>query len=313
MVFLEFFFCRYMVNFALIICCVSLGVLISRLGLVKSDGYKPINVWLIYVALPSLGLRFVPEIEWSLSTLLPCISPFVLWCGAFLFISFYSRFVRKLDKHTRTALLISSGIGNTAFLGFPMVSAFFGEENLSNAIVFDQMTFIMFSTLVVTVILRVSSSEKVGCKVVLKKLFLFPPFIAAFSALLVSSLYDYSFINPFLDKILATLSPLALFSIGLQLRFDTIRSEIKNLSLGLGYKLFIGPLIILFIVLLVGERSMLGSITVFQSSMPAHITSSLLASQYGIRSDLCNMFVGLGIIASLFTSVLWYFILQYFF
>jgi predicted permease len=173
------------------------------------------------------------------------------------------------------------------------------------------MTFIIFSTLVLTVILKTHNEEKVKPNIILKKIFLFPPFIAALTAFILSSCCDYSIINPFLDKILATLSPLALFSIGLQLKFDNIRNEIKNLSVGLIYKLIIAPSIILLIVILIGEKTMLGCITIFQASMPAHIMSSLLASQYGIKSKLCSMFVGVGIIVSLFTSAMWYLILQY--
>ena len=300
-----------MINFALIICCVSLGMLIARLKLVPNDAYKSINIWLIYVALPTLALRFVPDIQWGMSSLIPSLSPLIMWCGAFVFITIYAKINKGIDKYTKTALLISCGICNSAFLGFPMVSAFFGENNLHYAIVFDQMTFIMFSTLVVSVILKTHNNKNVTPNILLKKIFSFPPFIATLTALVLSSFYDYSIVNPFLDKILATLSPLALFSIGLQLRFDNIKSELKNLSFGLLYKLIIGPAIILIFVLLLDERTILGKITIFQGSMPAHITSSLLAIQYGINPRLCGMFVGVGIVVCLVTSSAWYLVLQF--
>ena len=175
-----------MTNFALIFCCISFGMLVSRLKLVPKDGYKIINIWLIYVTLPALALRFVPVIQWGLSSLLASLSPFIIWCGAFVFITIYTKINKGIDKNTQTALLISSGISNSAFLGFPMVSAFFGEENLHYAIVFDQMTFIMFSTLVVSIILKTYSKEKITPKIILKKIFLFPPFIATLTALILS-------------------------------------------------------------------------------------------------------------------------------
>lgn len=299
-----------MINFALIFFCISLGCLISRFRLVPDGTYKAINIWLIYAALPSLGLRYIPDIQWSISALLPSISPVIMWCGAFLFVGLYARIV-KIDNYTKTALLIAMGISNSAFLGFPMIAAFFGEANIKYAIVFDQVTFIMFSTLVVSIVLKTHNGQKVSPKIIIKKLLRFPPFFSTLIALILSSFVDYSVLNPFFDKILATLSPLALFSIGLQLRLDNIRNELKTLSVGLLYKLVIAPAIILLLVVLLGERNMLGNVTVFEACMPAHITSSLLATQYGIRPDLCSMFVGVGIVISFFTTTLWYFVLQW--
>ena len=298
-----------MINFALILFCISLGVLISRFKLVPEGSYKAINIWLIYAALPTLGLRYIPDIQWNISATLPTISPIIMWCGAFLFVTLYTKIV-KIDTRTKTALLISMGISNSAFLGFPMIAAFFGEENIKHAIVFDQVTFIIFSTLVVSVVLKTDSGQRISPKTIIKKLIQFPPFLGTLIALVLSFFVDYSVLNPFFDKILATLSPLALFSIGLQLKFDNIRNEIRNLSVGLLYKLLIAPAIILLLVLLMDERNMLGNVTIFEACMPAHITSSLLATQYGIRPDLCSMFVGVGIIVSLFTTTIWYFVLQ---
>jgi predicted permease len=101
-----------------------------------------------------------------------------------------------------------------------MVSAYFGEENLYNAIVFDQVTFLMFSVLVVPLVLRTTSDKSSSNAMIFKRILTFPSFLATISALVVSQLIDYSVIYPLLDKILATLSPLALFSIGLQLRIS---------------------------------------------------------------------------------------------
>jgi len=136
-----------------------------------------------------------------------------------LFVSIYARFV-NLSKETKVALLISTGIGNTAFLGIPMVTAYFGENNISNAIIFDQITFIMFSTIVVPLVIKTRTKQQISATFIVKKLFLFPSFLATLLALSISPFFDYSFLNPLLDKILVTLSPLALFSIGLQIKFN---------------------------------------------------------------------------------------------
>ncbi|MPN52200.1 hypothetical protein SDC9_199856 [bioreactor metagenome] len=114
--------------------------------------------------------------------------------------------------------------------------------------------------------------------------------------------------NEFLDKILSTLSPLALFSIGLQLKFGEWRAESKNLLVGLSYKLIVAPLIIFIFVMLTHSTGYFSKVIVFEASMPSHITASLLASQFELNPRLCNLMVGIGIIASFLTSTIWYFV-----
>jgi len=294
-----------MTNFVLIFLCVSVGMFIARKNIIPKDSYKGINAWLLYVALPALALRYVPEIHWSLATIIPAISPILILFFAFIFVSIYAKRA-KIDSQTKTALIITSGLGNTAFLGFPLISAFYGAENIKYAVVFDQVTFLLFSTVVVTLVLKTSSKQEVTSTTILKKIFRFPSFLATLVALIVSPFWDFSFINSFLDKILATLSPLALFSIGLQLKFGEWRSEAKNLFFGLTYKLLFAPFIIFLLLLLFNGTGNFAKIIVFEAAMPAHITASLLLSQYDLNPRLCNLLVGFGIIASFFTSTFWY-------
>jgi predicted permease len=283
-------------------------MLITRINIVPRDSYKGINVWLLNVALPALALRYVPEIEWGFGTIIPAISPIIVWIGANLFIGIYAKKAR-IDRATKTALIVSCGLGNTAFLGFPMISAFFGEENIQYAIVFDQMTFILFSTMAVSLVLKTLSGGKISPFFIVKKIFLFPTFLATITALIVSPFLDYSIINPFLEKILATLSPLALFSIGMQMKFGNWHSELRNIIVSLSYKLLLAPLIIFAIVKFSGLDGMTGNITVFEAAMPAHISASLLASQYELNPQLCNLIVGVGIIVSFVSSAIWWWVM----
>jgi predicted permease len=144
------------------------------------------------------------------------------------------------------------------------------------------------------------------------KIILFPSFLATILALFTSRFINFELIFPFLDKIVATLSPLALFSVGLQIRFDNIRSEAQNLIAGLTYKLFIAPAIILAFLLIFSQKGNLANITIFEAAMPAHITASLLLSQNNINPKLCNLLVGIGIICSFFSSAFWYWICNIF-
>ena len=303
-----------MTHFFLIFICISAGILLSRLKSLPNDAHKGVNAWVINVALPALALRYVPEIEWNGHLLLPLIGPLLLWTGAWLYVRIYDR-KRLLPAGSRTALLITCGLGNTAFLGFPMVSAFYGESEIHHAVVFDQMTFLLFSTIGVITILKASSenTEAINIKFVLKKVLRFPPFLGCLIALILSQFLDFSSINPLFDKLVSTMSPMALFSIGLQLKFGAIKQELKLITAGLLYKLILAPFLILLLALLLHSTGNPAKISVFEAAMSSHITASLLTGQNGLNPRYCSLVVGVGIVMVFFTATGWFFLLEFMF
>jgi predicted permease len=302
-----------MTNFALILICISAGALLSRLRVLPPDAHKGINAWILYVALPALSFRFVPQIEWNMSLLLPVLTPLVVWGGAWVFVAAYARW-RRLSIGSRTALLVTCGLGNTAFIGFPMIAAFFGESEIHHAVVIDQLTFILFATVAVAVIMRAAAAENqakgatVGWGMILRKVFRFPPFVACLLALILPRWVDVSAVNPLLDKLVATVSPMALFSIGMQLRVGAIRDEWRLVSAGLAYKLVLAPAMVFGLAMILGTGGNLARISVFEAGMSPHITVSLLAAQYQLNPKYCSLVVGVGIVLSFATSAGWYFL-----
>lgn len=296
-----------MENFALVFTCIGLGFVIRRFSSLPDDAYKAINAWVLYVAIPALSLRYIPEIPWSGEMILPVLGPVCIWCGAWLYVGAYSR-RKKLDESTRVALLISCGLGNTAFLGFPLITAFYGVGALSVAIVFDLGTFILFCTVAVATVLNAAGTAggRVPPSALLKRVFTFPSFIACIFALVVPNFIDISPLNPFLDKLVATVSPMALFSIGLQLQFKDSGKSIGHIGVGLFYKLIICPAMILVLALLMGASGEIARVSVIEAGMAPHITASLLASQFNQNPRLCGLMVGIGILCALVTTpLLW--------
>jgi len=301
-------------NFALILICILAGVIIARQRLLPADAHKSVNAWVINIALPALSLRYVPEIQWSVQLLLPIIGPFVVWAGAWVFVNLHDR-KKQIPAKSRTALRVTSGLGNTAFLGFPMIAAFFGESEIHHAVVFDQITFVLFSSIGVITILKASSgnTEKLNFAYFAKKVFRFPPFVACLVALVFSRFTDFSPVNPLLDKLVATMSPMALFSIGLQLKFGAIKQEWKLISAGLSYKLLIAPFLVLLLAFAFHTTGNLAKISVFEAGMSSHVTASLLTGQHELNPRYCSLVVGTGIVAGFITAAGWYFLLNYLF
>ena len=300
-----------MSNFLLIFISLGFGALMGRLKLLPQDAYKSINAWLVYLVIPAVSLRFVPEIEWNTAVLVPLLAPFVIWGGAWVFVRCCDRKMH-LSPASRTALLITCGLGNTGFFGFPMITAFYGEGSIQEGIVLDQLTFVVFATLGVTTILKAAESTKGNQKfsAVFGKVLRFPPFIGFLLALILPHLMDMALLNPLLDKLVATMSPMSLFSIGLQLRVGGIREEWRLLTAGLCYKLMLAPILVTILALILHSGGVLPKISVIQAAMPSHVTASLLASQYNQNPRYCSLAVGLGILFGFVTCTVWYFILQ---
>jgi hypothetical protein len=234
-----------------------------------------------------------------------------MWCGAWTFVNIYSK-LQVIDSQTKVAMLITCGIANTGFFGFPIISAYYSEAGIQDAIIFDQMTFLLFSTLGIITILKAHAGVdgRVVPSDVVKKIVTFPPFLACIVALILSLFTDISALNPLFDRLVGTLSPLALFSIGLQMRFDGIKKELPNLAACLSYKLVFAPFLVLLLALALGSKGDFARINVMEAAMPAHITASLMASQFNQNPRLCSLAVCVGLLLGLVTTFLWWFGLE---
>ena len=133
-------------NFILIILCIVVGMVFKTTKSIHPEAHKGINTWILYIALPSISFKYIPKIEWSLEILYPAASMVVLALGAYLFIQYYSKLKNYSNRSTST-LQLASGYSNTSFIGFPLISASYGEEYLSIAIICDQAMFLTLSTL----------------------------------------------------------------------------------------------------------------------------------------------------------------------
>ena len=231
--------------------------------------------------------------------------PLVVWVGSWLTFYIYSKF-KPIDTATRAALTLTAGLGNTSFLGFPLVLGYFGEHALPIAVICDQSSFIIMSTLGAAFAMHASPSGKVSSSAFIKKLLLFPPFIAFIAAIILPQLIDLRPINPLFDKIAATLVPLALFSVGMQLSFEGWREEISALVMAISYKLIIAPALILLIILTGHFHGLIADISLFEAAMAPMITAGVLAAQYQLNPKLANLVVGMGILCSFITTALWW-------
>ena len=298
-----------MTNFALIALCILVGITLRALKLIPENAHRGINTWIIYMAIPAMALKYIPTIQWSTELLLPAVMPLLVWGGSWLLFKLYSlRF--PISPATRTALTLTAGLGNTSFVGFPLIQAYYGEHAISIAVISDQVTFVLMATLGSMMAINTGNDKGADIKGALLKLIQFPPFVAFILALVLPRFVSFEAVMPLLDKLAATLVPLALFTVGLQLSFEGWRSEVKLLSVGLAYKLLVAPLIIAAIAVGLHLRGIIPQISVFEAAVAPMITASVIADQYQLNPKLANLMVGIGILIAFVTTGLWWLLLR---
>ncbi|WP_028121538.1 AEC family transporter [Epilithonimonas tenax] len=302
-----------MINFVLIIVCIAAGMILKSTKSIHPDAHKGINTWIIYLGLPAVSFKYLPKVEWSLEMLFPVLSMVLIAFGSWIFMRIYSR-SKSYSARSRSSLELASGYSNTSFIGFPLIAAFYGEQYLSIAIICDQTMFFMLSTMgIMAAVKGGSRSGKVSATLILKRLFTFPPFLGCISALILCEFVDLDFAAPLFDKLAATVVPLALFSVGLQLKFSGWRTLMPQISTTLLYKLILAPMMILILALVFGIKGDIAKISIFEAAMPTVVTASIIAEQFRLNTKLVNLTIGVSILLGFLTTGMWFHIIGWWF
>ena len=109
-----------------------------------------------------------------------------------------------------------------------------------------------------------------------------------------------------LARLGGTLAPLALVSVGYQLRLNDLQGRLAPLSLGLTFKLLLGPLLITAV--LVKGFGLVGPITqvsIFEAAMAPQIGGAIVAMEHKLDPPLVTLMVGIGIPLSFVTLPVW--------
>lgn len=299
-----------MANFILIGFCIAIGILFRHQKLVPADTHKGINTWIINIALPAVSFKYLVHLQLSAGLLVPALSPVVIFAGGVGFIYLISRFY-PIPKERRGAMQLASGLSNTSFVGFPLILAYFSEKEISTAIICDQVTFLLFSIFGITIAISATGSGKTSAGQLLKKVVTFPPLLGCITALLIPRATDLSLLEPFFRTLAATVAPLALFSVGLQLSLKGWKEEVKPMLIVMSYKLILAPALVLAVLCALKLSGTTCKIAVFEASMPVFLSASILAERYGLSPRFMNLIIGISILLSFFTTWIWWQIVEY--
>ena len=298
-----------MSNFILIGIFVGLGLLFRRMEAFPKDSAQVLNMFALYVSLPALILLKVPQLELGSDALVAAVVPWALLLLSIALILPAARYFGWSRAKTGVLLLVAP-IGNTSFMGVPMVNAFFGSSGIPYLIVYDQVGTILIFALYGSLILAMyGRGGALNVSSVARRALTFPPTIAAAAGLALRPWPYPEAVVSALHGISQSLTPLVMTAIGLQLRWRLERSVLGPLSYGLLIKLLIAPLAALAVCRLLGLTGLPVDIAVFEAGMPPMVTAAALAVVAGMESELAIALVGVGIIVSFATLPIIYFLL----
>jgi hypothetical protein len=292
-----------MEQFAFIIALLAIGVLLQKSD-APSDFAKSLNFFVIYVSLPATVLIQVPKIHLDLSALGVILTPWLLLPITFAIVF---AMTRNHPPHVRAALLLVMPLGNTSFVGIPIVHTLLGEEAIPYVLMYDQFgTFLMLSLYGAAVIARYETGT-FHKRLIMKKLLLFPPFIFLMFALIFGEMPQGS--QPYLQLLSSTLVPLALVSVGYSMKFGG-EVDYGLFTKALVLKLMIMPLIAFGVLYTLGTDPLALKTAVLESGMPSMITAGALAIAAGFAPELSAALVGYGIIVSLVTLPIFVYLME---
>lgn len=264
-----------------------LGIASKRLFSTSSKTYLDINMFVFKIFLP-LSLFFniynsdFASVDFSDPLLISLIGTLLIF---FLAIFFYGK--RNLPKASKSVMIQNSFRSNFILFGIPLTQNIMGPTVSGLAGLMTALVIPLFNILSV-IVLAFYYKEKVSFLKTILQILKNPLTIASLIAillkyfelripgLLVDTLYP-------LGKIA---TPMALFALGGRFIFRTERSTIRLLLEGLLVRLFVVPLIAIFVSVSFGIRGEALALLLVLFGGPVAVTSYTMAQQMGGNEQL---------------------------
>jgi hypothetical protein len=285
----------------LLVACLILGALVARIGRPPATLSQGLNWWVINIAFSALVVHLIPTLRFDWEYWFLVAALWFVFLGAWLVFALLGRSLHW-SRVRIGAMTLGCGLGNTAFIGLPMIEALHGREGAKLALVADQLGTFIALAVGGTIVAAVYSGRNATAAVVTRKVLLFPPFVSLVVGVVVGLLGGWPQpVDAVFERLGATLAPIALFSVGLQFRLQFQRGQATALLLALSWKLVLAPLLVWLAGLAIGVSTSILTIAVLQAAMGPMISATILAEQHDLEPQLANTVLGIGIVLSLLT------------
>jgi predicted permease len=265
---------------------IALGYWAGRTRFFSEEATAYLTKFVFYFALSAMIFRFAANLPFS-EVWNPRLVIGYLWGTAVVYgIATAVAFLRKLDVSTAAVEAQCAAIGNTGFLGLPMLALLMGEEAIGVIMMMLAVDLIVFSSLIV-ILITGSRDGRVGLgvlKTVSLGLIKNPMIVAIVLGLVWSSLAIPipDPMNDFLTILGGAATPGALFAIGASLASKS--AERLYIASWLSFcKLVLHPLFVAVgLLLLFPVAPYVAAVAIAAAALPVAGNVYILAQHYGV-------------------------------
>ena len=196
------------------------------------------------------------------------------------------------ERPTLMAMILTSAFGNTGNYGLPLVSFAFGKDALAFATIYFVTNSIMFNTVGVLI----ASLGHMDFKTAVLGLFKVPTVYAVTVAALLNR---FQIVLPLplartVDLASNGSIPVMIVLLGLELSRVQWSHSFRAMGLSAALRLLGGPAAALLLAIPFGWHGVARQANVLEASMPAAVTNTVLATEYGLDTSLVTATVFIG-------------------
>ena len=281
--------------------CLTLGVLVARWGKPPQGMVGALNWWVLNIALPALVLELIPQLKFDPQLWFPIAAQWLTFLLAWALFAWLGPRLGWSRQRTG-ALILVCGLGNTTFMGYPLMEALYGKDGLAVAVVADQLGAFPVLVSAGVVVASLYAGRQPQAKLIVRRILTFPAFLALLVGVVAGMAGGWpAWLQGALTPIGVTLTPLALFSVGLQFRLHPGARQLGAASAGLAWKLLLAPLLCWGLGVASGIGGLVLNVGVLQAAMAPMVSAAILADEYDLDPALANTVLAAGIVLSLAT------------
>ena len=272
--------------------------------IIFQDNSKQLVDFIIYFSLPAIVFSKIYPLQLD-TKILWLIFMFMAIIFFNLFLSYCFRKMMRLNRVTLATFMIMATFGNTSFIGFSYIDAFYGQDYIVYGVIYDIFGSFLLLVSVGMIIITWGSGRKNSILNISKSIFLFPPMIIFFITIFAKNFEVPKFIIYTSQNLGSTLVPIAMIAIGMKLELKHIFSRLHIVTVAVVLKMLIVPIIILFTFkYFYGVDETWVKVTLIEVAMPPMTMAAVLAIKGGLDEKIAINSLVLGVIVSLFTITL---------
>ncbi len=293
---------------------VGIGYFVYKIRLVPYDALTTLNAFVLNVAVPCMILqsmqrneindRIFNDIIWSLIAF--AIVTIVIAVIATLVINR----IKSIPVEDKGIYSVQLAFTNCGFMGYPLTTVMFGQYGLFLAIIMNIIFTTFMYSIGVVMLLHKKGEKLFTMKLMVRMLSV--PFLSSIAGLLIfiSGFHFPAFIDSTLQLMAATVSPVAMFIVGINLSNSKIKEIFtpRNLLLCV-VSLIVVPFFTLGVDMLLPVSNFVMVVHVFLMAMPSAAITTILCNRYNKNAKLAAEGVASTTFFSLGTLALWTFFL----